>query len=81
MSSFDECIVPFKAPPAPSQIPVYYASSLAKRCMMIFQTYINMMNDRIRRQHAYENPFHFKWIKSLDSLEYFEVRIRPDTCR
>lgn len=30
-----------------------------------FQTYINMMNDRIRRQYAYENPFHFKWIRSL----------------
>jgi cleavage and polyadenylation specificity factor subunit 3 len=58
--------------PELQQFPVYYASALAKRCMTIFQTYINMMNDRIRRQYAYENPFHFKWVRSLDSLEHFE---------
>lgn len=27
-------------------IPIYYASSLAKRCMSIYQTYVHMMNDR-----------------------------------
>lgn len=31
-------------------VPVYYASNLAKKCMAVYQTYINMMNPRIRHQ-------------------------------
>ena len=31
-------------------IPIYYASSLAKKCMSVFQTYINMMGESVRRQ-------------------------------
>ena len=31
-------------------IPIYYASSLAKKCMAVYQTYINAMNEKIRRQ-------------------------------
>eukprot|EP00906_Rhabdomonas_costata_P036586 RCo051313 len=58
--------------PELQQIPVYYASQLAKKCMSVYQTYINMMNERIRKQHAYDNPFKFKWIKNLDSLDSFE---------
>jgi cleavage and polyadenylation specificity factor subunit 3 len=46
-------------------IPIYYASSLAKKCMAVYQTYINAMNDKIRRQIAINNPFVFKHISNL----------------
>ncbi|RZC73918.1 hypothetical protein C5167_049401 [Papaver somniferum] len=53
-------------------IPIYYASPLAKRCMAVYQTYINSMNDRIRTQFANSNPFDFKHISPLKSIENFQ---------
>ncbi|KAL6638656.1 hypothetical protein ACP70R_023767 [Stipagrostis hirtigluma subsp. patula] len=53
------------------KIPIYYASPLAKKCMAVYQTYINSMNERIRTQFAQSNPFHFKHIESLSSIENF----------
>lgn len=55
-------------------INVYYASSLARKCMAVFQTYVNMMNDNIRKKFrdTRTNPFHFKHIKSIRSLEKFD---------
>jgi cleavage and polyadenylation specificity factor subunit 3 len=53
---------------------IYYASSLARKCMAVFQTFVNMMNDNIRKKFrdSRTNPFHFKHIKSIKSLERFE---------
>ncbi|XP_052067677.1 cleavage and polyadenylation specificity factor subunit 3-like [Mytilus californianus] len=53
-------------------IPIYYASSLAKKCMTVYQTYINAMNDKIKRQISISNPFVFKHISNLKSMEHFE---------
>ncbi|KAL2928468.1 Cleavage and polyadenylation specificity factor subunit 3-I [Bienertia sinuspersici] len=53
-------------------IPIYYASPLAKRCMAVYQTYINAMNDRIRSQFANSNPFDFKHICPLKSIDNFD---------
>lgn len=53
-------------------VPVYYASSLAKKCLAVYQTYVNMMNDRIRRQIATNNPFIFKHVANLKSTKNFE---------
>ncbi|GAB4848124.1 Cleavage and polyadenylation specificity factor subunit 3-I [Ancistrocladus abbreviatus] len=53
-------------------VPIYYASPLAKRCMAVYQTYINAMNDRIRSQFANSNPFDFKHISPLKSIEIFD---------
>ncbi|XP_042424103.1 cleavage and polyadenylation specificity factor subunit 3-I-like [Zingiber officinale] len=53
-------------------IPIYYASPLAKRCMAVYQTYINSMNERIRNQFATSNPFDFKHINPLKSIENFD---------
>ena len=50
-------------------IPIYYASSLAKKCMSVYQTYINAMNDRIRRQINISNPFVFKHISNLKVMK------------
>ncbi|KAF8023962.1 hypothetical protein BT93_F1227 [Corymbia citriodora subsp. variegata] len=52
-------------------IPIYYASPLAKKCMAVYQTYINSMNERIRSQFATSNPFDFKHISPLKSIENF----------
>jgi cleavage and polyadenylation specificity factor subunit 3 len=57
--------------PELQHIPIYYASSLAKRCMTIFQTYINMMNKKIQKEYEVSNPFVFKHIKNLKSADHF----------
>ncbi|KQK12041.1 hypothetical protein BRADI_1g01200v3 [Brachypodium distachyon] len=57
--------------PELQKIPIYYASPLAKKCMAVYQTYINSMNERIRNQFAQSNPFHFKHIEPLNSIDNF----------
>ncbi|EGG16071.1 beta-lactamase domain-containing protein [Cavenderia fasciculata] len=52
-------------------IPIYYASALAKKCMKVYQTYIQMMNERIRAQFAVSNPFIFKHIKDINGIDNF----------
>lgn len=42
-------------------VPIYYVSSLAKKCMAVYQTYIHTMNSNIRGRFAkQDNPFSFK---------------------
>lgn len=55
-------------------IPVYYASSLASRCMKLYQTYVHSMNDRVKQQQdmTSTNPFAFKFVRSLASLDQFD---------
>lgn len=53
-------------------IPIYYASSLAKKCMAVYQTYSNAMNQKIQKQLTISNPFQFKHISNLKGMEYFE---------
>ncbi|KAG9510159.1 Cleavage and polyadenylation specificity factor subunit 3, partial [Fragariocoptes setiger] len=53
-------------------IPIYYASSLAKKCMSVYQTYVNAMNERIKRQISKNNPFVFKHISNLKSIDHFD---------
>merc|ERR1712029_757729 len=60
------------AHPELTDIPIYYASSLAKKCMSVYQTFINSMNERIRRQIAVNNPFVFKHISNLKGIDHFD---------
>ncbi|XP_039259964.2 cleavage and polyadenylation specificity factor subunit 3-like [Styela clava] len=53
-------------------IPIYYASSLAKKCMAVYQTYSNAMNHKIQKQLTISNPFQFKHISNLKGMEYFD---------
>ncbi|XP_056283970.1 cleavage and polyadenylation specificity factor subunit 3-like isoform X2 [Pseudoliparis swirei] len=53
-------------------IPIYYASSLARKCMAVYQTYINAMNDKIRKAITVNNPFVFKHISNLKSMDHFD---------
>ena len=44
-------------------VPVYYASSLARKCMAVYQTFIHTMNANIRGKFSRrENPFVFKCV-------------------
>ncbi|VDL64714.1 unnamed protein product, partial [Nippostrongylus brasiliensis] len=53
-------------------IPVYYASALAKKCMAVYQTFVSGMNQRIQKQIAVSNPFVFKHVSNLKGMEHFE---------
>lgn len=53
-------------------IPIYYASSLAKKCMAVYQTYVHAMNDKIRKAININNPFVFKHISNLKSMDHFD---------
>ena len=69
------------------KIPIYYASNLARRCMLVYQTYVGAMNDNIKRLSrvgtANEGgstsdtagkggPWDFKYIRSLKTLDRFD---------
>lgn len=58
-------------------INVFFASSLARKCMAVYQTYTNIMNDNIRHGVSSAsggklNPFQFKHIKMIRSLDKFQ---------
>ena len=65
--------------------PIYYASNLARKCMVVYQTYISSMNDNIKRLFrermaeaeaagdvGKRGPWDFRFIRSLKNLERFE---------
>ncbi|OQD68391.1 hypothetical protein PENDEC_c036G04137 [Penicillium decumbens] len=72
--------------PELQKIPIYYIGNMARRCMVVYQTYIGAMNDNIKllfRQRMAEaeasgdksvsaGPWDFRFIRSLRSLERFE---------
>ncbi|KAI8894305.1 beta-lactamase-like protein, partial [Globomyces pollinis-pini] len=62
----------WQAHPDLHNIPIYYASSLAKKCMTVYQSYTNMMNSKIREQAKTSNPFQFKHISNLKSIAQFD---------
>lgn len=64
-------------------IPIYYASNLARKCMLVYQTYVGAMNENIKRifrERMAESerggtnlgPWDFKYIRSLKSLDRFD---------
>nr|ASF90235.1 hypothetical protein SPAR07089 [Bartheletia paradoxa] len=54
-------------------VPVYYASSLAKKCMAVYQTYIHTMNASIQSRFARrDNPFVFRHVSNLRDFGRWE---------
>lgn len=53
-------------------IPIYYASALAQKCMAVYQTYINMMNERIQKTSLIKNPFDFRNVESIKDIQAFK---------
>ncbi|KAJ4361323.1 endoribonuclease ysh1, partial [Neurospora sp. IMI 360204] len=72
--------------PEYQKYPIYYASNLARKCMLVYQTYVGSMNDNIKRlfrERLAESessgdgagkggPWDFRFIRSLKSLDRFE---------
>jgi cleavage and polyadenylation specificity factor subunit 3 len=72
--------------PELQKIPIYYIGNTARRCMVVYQTYIGAMNDNIKRlfrqrmaeaeasgdKSASAGPWDFKFVRSLRSLERFD---------
>jgi len=73
--------------PEYQKIPIYYASNLARKCMVVYQTYISAMNDNIKRLFRERmdeagssgmdainkgGPWDFKYIRSLKNLDRFD---------
>lgn len=68
------------------KFPIYYASNLARKCMLVYQTYVGAMNDNIKRLFRERmaeaeatgdgagkgGPWDFKYIRSLKNLERFD---------
>uniref|UniRef100_A0A7S3A919 Cleavage and polyadenylation specificity factor subunit 3 n=2 Tax=Rhodosorus marinus TaxID=101924 RepID=A0A7S3A919_9RHOD len=62
----------WEAHPDLQEVPIYYASMLAKRCMTVYQTYINMMNDNVKKRYDVSNPFAFKYVSNLRGMDQFD---------
>ncbi|QPH06227.1 endoribonuclease ysh1 [Epichloe festucae Fl1] len=72
--------------PEYQRYPIYYASNLARKCMVVYQTYVGAMNDNIKRLFRERmaeaeasgdsagkgGPWDFKFIRSLKNLDRFD---------
>ena len=56
--------------PELQDVPIYYASSLAKRCMPVYLTFSNAMNEKMRKQMALRNPFAFRHVSNLKVIVF-----------
>ncbi|KAH6897627.1 mRNA 3'-end-processing protein YSH1 [Coprinopsis sp. MPI-PUGE-AT-0042] len=66
----------WKKHPDLHNVPIYYASSLARKCMAVYQTYIHTMNSNIRTRFAKrDNPFVFKHISNVPQARGWEKKI------
>ncbi|KAF7976091.1 hypothetical protein HWV62_18948 [Athelia sp. TMB] len=66
----------WKKHPDLHNVPIYFASSLARKCMAVYQTYIHTMNSNIRSRFAKrDNPFVFKHISNLPQTRGWERKI------
>jgi cleavage and polyadenylation specificity factor subunit 3 len=72
--------------PELQKIPIYYIGNMARKCMVVYQTYIGAMNDNIKRlfrqrmaeaeasgsKNVSAGPWDFNFVRSLRSLERFD---------
>ncbi|PTB70971.1 hypothetical protein BBK36DRAFT_1176174 [Trichoderma citrinoviride] len=72
--------------PEYQKFPIYYASNLARKCMVIYQTYVGAMNDNIKRLFrermaeaevsgdlaGKNGPWDFRHVRSLKNLDRFD---------
>ncbi|KZT72184.1 Metallo-hydrolase/oxidoreductase [Daedalea quercina L-15889] len=66
----------WKKHPDLHSVPVYYASSLARKSMAVYQTYIHTMNSNVRSRFAKrDNPFVFKHISNVPHSRGWERKI------
>ncbi|KAG8529010.1 endoribonuclease ysh1 [Bacidia gigantensis] len=67
--------------PQYQRYPIYYASHLARKCMVVYQTYVGAMNDNVKRMFRERmesstsdgsGPWDFRFVRSLKNLERFD---------
>jgi cleavage and polyadenylation specificity factor subunit 3 len=71
--------------PEYQKIPIYYNSGLARKCMLVYKTYISAMNDNIKRLFRERlaeaettggggkaGPWDFSFVRSLKSIDRFD---------
>ncbi|KAL1959463.1 hypothetical protein VTO42DRAFT_1908 [Malbranchea cinnamomea] len=68
------------------KVPIYYIGNVARRCMVVYQTYIGAMNENIKKlfrqrmaeaeasgdKSASAGPWDFRFVRSLRNLEKFD---------
>ncbi len=63
----------WRANPELHDVPIYYASGIARKCMRVYQTYINMMNAAVRDAYAAgRNPWEFSHVRTLPPGHKFD---------
>ncbi|KAH9935599.1 Metallo-hydrolase/oxidoreductase [Fomitopsis serialis] len=66
----------WKKHPDLHNVPVYYASNLARKSMAVYQTYIHTMNSNVRSRFAKrDNPFVFKYISNVPHSRGWERKV------
>ena len=55
-------------------VPIYYASALAKKCMNVYQTYANAMNGKIQKAMSSRNPFQTRVKNSIEKSLFLIYR-------
>ncbi|EXJ83508.1 endoribonuclease ysh1 [Capronia coronata CBS 617.96] len=73
--------------PELQKYPIYYTGNTARKCMVVYQTYINAMNDNIKRMFRERmaeaeaagnakgvsaGPWDFRFVRSLRNLDRFD---------
>ncbi|OAX80362.1 endoribonuclease ysh1 [Emergomyces africanus] len=72
--------------PELQKIPIYYIGNIARRCMVVYQTYIGAMNENIKRlfrqrmaeaeasgdKSVSAGPWDFRYVRSVRSIERFD---------
>ncbi|WEW54604.1 endoribonuclease ysh1 [Emydomyces testavorans] len=72
--------------PELQKVPIYYIGNMARRCMVVYQTYIGAMNDNIKRlfrqrmaeaeakgdKSTSAGPWDFRFVRSVRNLERFD---------
>ncbi|PGH21455.1 endoribonuclease ysh1 [Polytolypa hystricis UAMH7299] len=72
--------------PELQKIPIYYIGNIARRCMVVYQTYIGSMNDNIKRlfrqrmaeaeasgdKSVTAGPWDFRFVRSVRNIERFD---------
>jgi cleavage and polyadenylation specificity factor subunit 3 len=73
--------------PELQKYPIYYTGNTARKCMVVYQTYINAMNDNIKRifrermaeaeaagnaKGVSAGPWDFRFVRSLRNLDRFD---------
>ncbi len=53
-------------------VPIYQASGMMRKALSVYQTYVEMMNEDIRKVFRERNPFNFRHVTHLKNTHQFD---------